>query len=340
MSNFVLVPECGNIRAYLLHGRHRTPHLIMTHRCLCAAHPPRVTVPTPTNTRRVILVVLDGLRPDAVDNFDLHHLRRLSRIGASTMSARTVFPSLTWAALASLFTGVPPETHGVIADTVHLPRPRAKLEPLPERLTSAGFPSSAFMGEIPALYKGIASRIAKRLGFSEARFTGTGASDVLVSARSTLRSQRRGLIFLHWADADRAGHEHGWMSDAYGDGARRLDAALAALVGSTGVETDPHTLLIVLADHGGGGVDPKCHEAPHPVNQTIPLALVGGSVRQRALADSGLLDVPATIAWALGVGAPSSFAGRVLAEAFEPDEARGVLPDFTGTVERGEQATV
>lgn len=279
--------------------------------------------------RRAIVVVLDGLRPDAIEEFDLASVRQLMRSGASSLAATTVTPSLTWPALTSLLCGLPPQTHGIVGDSLHVPRPKSKLQPLPELLGAGGFPSAAFMGAIPSLYRGIASRIAKGLGFAEARFSGEHAAGVLLAARSTLRTQRRGLIFLHWADADRVGHEHGWMSAAYGDAARRLDSALGTLVSWLGIHEDPHTLLVALADHGGGGVDPKHHEEPHPLNTTIPVALAGGAVRQHILEPPSLLDVPPTIAWALGVQPPTAYAGRVLHEAFEP---RGALAPYEPAV--------
>ena len=62
-------------------------------------------MPTATPIRRVILVVLDGLRPDAIPRFGLAHLAALAHGGASTMLARTVHPSVTAAAMASLLTG-------------------------------------------------------------------------------------------------------------------------------------------------------------------------------------------------------------------------------------------
>jgi len=278
----------------------------------------------PSDVRRVIVVVLDGVRPDAVDAFDMHHLRRLARAGPSSMRAQTVSPSLTWPAMTSLLCGVPPADHGILADSIHLPRPKMKLSPLPELLRRAGYPCSAFMGEIPTLYRGIGARIARSLGFTDMRFSGSTATEVLLAARSVLRTQRRGLVFMHWADADRVGHDHGWMSAPYGEACRRVDTALGLLVSDTEVEADPHTLLIALADHGGGGLVANHHVGLHPLNATIPLVMAGGGLRHEALPEASLLDVPATIAWALGVKPHASYTGRVLSEAFRPDD-RGAV---------------
>lgn len=45
--------------------------------------------------QRVVLVVLDGLRPDAIPRFGLTQLSELVQEGAATMFARTVSPSVT-----------------------------------------------------------------------------------------------------------------------------------------------------------------------------------------------------------------------------------------------------
>ena len=270
---------------------------------------------TPTAIRRVIIVVLDGLRPDAIDAFELSNIRAMALSGASTMSARTVSPSCTWPAMTSLLSGMPPETHGILRDSPHVPRPKTPLEPLPALLSRAGQHSAVFVRALPALYRGTARLIAKGLGFAEARFAGTAAEEVTMAASKNLRTQERGLVVLHWADADQAGESRGWMTHEYGDACRRLDSALGLLMKLTSCNSDPHTLVIALADHGGGGVTVNDHSEEHPLNWTIPLILAGGSIRHTTLEEAHLLDVPATTAWLLGVTRPPAYAGRVLIEA-------------------------
>lgn len=277
---------------------------------------------TPTAIRRVIIVVLDGLRPDAIDMFDLSNIRAMALSGASTMCGRTVSPSCTWPAMTTLVSGVLPETHGILRDSPHVPRPKTPLEPLPSVLSRAGYPSAVFMRALPALYRGTARLIAKRLGFAEARFAGTTAEEVTMAASKNLRSQERGLIVMHWADADQAGESHGWMTQEYGDACRRLDSALGLLMKLTACSNDPHTLVIALADHGGGGVTVNDHCEEHHLNWTIPVILAGGSVQHTTIEEAHLVDVPATAAWALGVTPPPVYAGRVLIEAIGTGEER------------------
>jgi bisphosphoglycerate-independent phosphoglycerate mutase (AlkP superfamily) len=172
------------------------------------------------------------------------------------------------------------------------------------------------MPQVPFLMRGIAGRLATALGLGLFRHHGTNADEVLAAARSTLASQRRGLIVLHWLDADRAGHAHGWMSPQYAGAAERMDAALGALEAAVDLD-DPTTLLIALADHGGGGATLKHHDSAHPLDTTIPVMLAGGAVVPCELgAGVSLTDIPATILWALGLARPESYVGRPLLQAF------------------------
>jgi predicted AlkP superfamily pyrophosphatase or phosphodiesterase len=263
--------------------------------------------------RRVILVILDGLRADAIDVFGLDTLQCLRKTAAYTSVARTVEPSVTWAVMTSLMTGVAPAVHGVVSERIHLPRPKAKLHPLPATLAEAGLPSTALLCSIPRLFRPVASAIGRGLGIGHLRFVGKGAEDILAAAYDGLAEQRRGLIFLHWPDADGTGHEHGWMSPEYADASRTLDRTLGALLRVIDLENDPETLLIALADHGGGGVDPKDHESAHPYDRLVPLYFLGAGVSAGDLGPNvSLLDVPATILWALGVDRPSTYAGTEL----------------------------
>lgn len=277
---------------------------------------------------RVIVVVLDGLRADAVPLLHLEHLERLAREGAATFSARTVTPSVTAAAMGSLLTGVRPSDHGLASDRFTVPRPRVALQPLPRHLAAHGFTTHAFLAALPFGYGALAGRLARTLGVTSASFRGTESTGILAAARPVLARGERGLFLLHWPDADRAGHAHGWTSRPYVAAARRMDEALGMLDHLTGASREPGTLLVAMADHGGGGVVARDHDSMHPHDRTIPLILAGGDVVSGELAPlSSLLDVPATIAWAMGAGVPVGYAGRAMVEAFRPASVAGAPAD-------------
>ena len=281
-------------------------------------------MPTTALVRRVVLVVLDGLRPDAIPAFSLDTIDALAQSGAYTASASTVEPSVTAACMASMLCGVAPDRHGVTSTRFHIPRRSQPVFPMPAVLRDAGLPTTFFMAEVPFLCRGLAKRIAKHLGIGRAGFGGRDSTGVLEAAREALRRQREGLIVMHWPDADDAGHKHGWMSDAYANAATRMDRTLANLAEIVDMPWSTDTMLIALADHGGGGAIHNDHESDHPLDRTIPMVLTGGGIApQTSLPDANLLDVPATILWALGVARPASYDGRPLAEVATPSLALG-----------------
>ncbi len=171
---------------------------------------------------------------------------------------------------------------------------------------------------ISRLFRGAGTRLAAHVG-AQVTFEGSGAEGILDQAIVRLEQERSGLFFLHWPDADLAGHSDGWMSPAYQCGARQLDGALERLARVTGVLDDPSTVLIACADHGGGGIVANDHCSRHLEDITIPIVMVGGQVVPADLgAGASLVDIPATVPWLLGIPTPTNYAGRALTEGFIP----------------------
>ena len=273
----------------------------------------------PRAVKRVVLIVLDGLRPDAIPRFGLRHLSELVRRGASSMRATTVGPSVTVACMASLLTGVSPDAHGVHRPRSLLARRPAKLHPMPRALKEASVRCEAFLTDFPWFLRPLAGRLARALHL-EATFVGRGSALIVEEALPRLRAMTDGFVMMHWPDGDDAGHDHGWMSPEYGNAARRMDEAMGAVVEALSPFDREDTLLIATADHGGGGADPRDHDSAHPTDRTIPLIFAGGGVAPRALREPvSLLDIPPTVLWALGAPIPGTYHGRPLVELFERD---------------------
>src|SRR3712207_6719837 len=62
-------------------------------------------------------ILIDGLRPDAIDAARCPRLRALRSRGAATMRATSVMPSVTLPCHTSIFHSVPPTRHGVTTNT-------------------------------------------------------------------------------------------------------------------------------------------------------------------------------------------------------------------------------
>ena len=91
--------------------------------------------------RRLILALTDGLRPDAITPTIMPSLHGLSQAFTAAAEARTVRPSATVAALASLATGVAPDTHRLVQPGLgFLPRV-SRLRPVARELARHGVTS-------------------------------------------------------------------------------------------------------------------------------------------------------------------------------------------------------
>jgi type I phosphodiesterase/nucleotide pyrophosphatase len=99
--------------------------------------------------RRLILALTDGLRPEAITPTRMPSLHELSRAFTVAVEARTVRPSATVAALASLATGVAPDSHRLVQPGLgFLPRV-SRLRPVARELAQRGVPSDVVTAELP-----------------------------------------------------------------------------------------------------------------------------------------------------------------------------------------------
>jgi hypothetical protein len=270
---------------------------------------------------RCIVVLADGLRPDAITHLLAPTLRALGRDHVRALHATTVRPSVTVAALASLATGVGPGTHGLTEPGLGFLTRLGRLRPLARELARHRIPTVVAAGILAARSRPVARALVAGAG-ADRLFTSRGSAvEIVRDAVPALTSLRHGLAFLYLPDCDRAGHAEGWMSAAYVRAVAAVDAAVRLLAGFL-----DDSLLIVLSDHGGGGVHPTDHDAPHPVNDAIPVILAGASVRRHhtLTAPVSLLDIPATVLEWFGVPVPQCYEGRPLTDAFVTAGAEAV----------------
>ena len=272
--------------------------------------------------RRVILILADGLRPDAISPGLTPWLDALSREYCLAPDAVTVRPSTTFAALASLVTGVAPTTHGFTSPGLGLVGRLQPMRTVARELSRHGVSTRVVTGETELPQRAMVTALGAAVGIPRITCVGSTAREVASAACREADSRRAGVTFVYLNDCDVAGHRDGWMSRSYLAAAAEVDDAVGALTILAG-----DSLVIVLADHGGGGVSADDHHEPHPTNDRIPLILAGPSVARRRRLDGpvSLLDVPPTLLHWLRVPVPASYQGRVLADAFDPPARAAVI---------------
>lgn len=289
----------------------------------CAAHyvrstPPAASVALPESSisQHVIVVSIDGLRPDAISKFGAINLQRLMREGSFTLEATTITPSKTLPSHTSMLTGEGPDRHHVLWNNVATAK-RDEIE-LPNIFSVArahGYSTAAFFSK--AKFEPL--QRPGTLDYSQAPgglFGRWSSSRTMADVARHLASAPPNLLFVHLTDPDAAGHRAGWMSAEYGTAVRKADDAVGRLI----VLADRaygagRYSLIVTADHGGHDYN---HGSEDPRDVTIPWIAWGLGVRPGSLSASVVrtMDTASTVVWLLGLSEPTDWAGSPVTDAF------------------------
>jgi predicted AlkP superfamily pyrophosphatase or phosphodiesterase len=277
-----------------------------------------VLPPAERLTSNVLLVSIDGLRPDAIERFSATTLQRLVREGSSSLSARTIMPSTTLPSHTSMLTGEPPEDHGVLWNNVATaPGGTVEFPTLFSIARAHGYRTAAFFSK--AKFNSL--QRPGTLDYSQAPggWFGRWSSERTVGdVRAHLETTRPNVLFVHLSDPDRAGHSSGWMGEAYGRAVRQADAALAQLLTSADTAYGAGNYsVIVTADHGGHAYG---HGTEDPQDVTIPWIAWGRGVAAGSLDGRPIdtIDTAPTVLWLLGVERPDHWNGEPVVDAFRP----------------------
>lgn len=247
-------------------------------------------------------------------------LHAMAREGAVTWTARSIVPPLTLPAHTSMLTGFAPEQHGVYWNQWIPAFGPLRAQTVFMLAKSNGLSSAVFSGKDKLAHlfpTGSVDRVSFPL--TDPRdWTGTNvfsARAVAEQAVGYFMRSKPHLMFVHFPDADLAGHFHGWGSPEQSAALAECDAALALL--RTGIERTggTNTIFLLTADHGGAGL---YHGLNRPDDMTIPWIAWGAGVKRgHALTNQvALPDTAATIAWLFGLRLPANAIGQPVREAF------------------------
>lgn len=209
----------------------------------------------------VVVCLIDGLGATSIEAHpELFDALDPARGG----SIEAAFPTTTPTGLASLGTGMTAGRHGIVGASFWLPDEEQVLSPLHwgRRPTpSAVQPESTVFERVQRTgvrAVTIAPRAYSNSGLTHAVLRGSeylpaeDAAQRAAHLRSIMAASERALIYVYWADLDRAAHEFGSTSGQW----RQAAAEVNRLLGDLRAELRADATLVVTADHGI--VD--CHE--------------------------------------------------------------------------------
>ena len=303
-----------------LHRLPRALRALLATVLVIAASPVHADEP-PARAARVLVISVDGLRPDVLLRAEMPALRGLMARGAFTMWARTIPAAITLPSHTSMLTGVTEERHGVDWNG-DLPVGQAQRWPRVPTLFEVAH--RAGLSTAMACGKSKFSALARPGALDRACVPPRGStysdSAVTDSALRFLRELRPQVLFVHLPSGDFTGHDHGWGSEEQIRAAAGADRCISRLLGAYArLGLLDSTVVIVSADHGGAA---RTHGANDPRSRTIPWICAGPGVR----ADLDLASIPgpdvdtvdtfATACWVLGLETPDGIEGRPVRKAF------------------------
>jgi predicted AlkP superfamily pyrophosphatase or phosphodiesterase len=214
----------------------------------------------------VIVISIDAFRADYINRGITPTLSALAREGARAVAVHPSFPSQTFPNHYTLVTGLRPDHHGLVANTMDDPN-----------VSAEGFSKTANSYADPRWWNGgtplwvTAAKVGKR----SASFAWPGSDVTINGGRPTyLAPWRKGAsaadaaaLVLNWMDlgparrpalsfvyldaVDEAGHDYGPNSKEVNAALRAVDSAIATIVaGLKRRGLYERTNLVVLSDHG------------------------------------------------------------------------------------------
>lgn len=267
----------------------------------------------------VVILSVDGLRPDCLLLANTPTFRALIHESAYTFWAKTTAVSVTLPSHVSMLTGVKPDRHGITWN-YRLPFSEPVFPKVPtimELATTGGYVTALVAG------KAKFAVLNKPGAITHASVPTEQVTDAVAVAEaiSLIERYQPGLIMIHFPELDAVGHAKGWGSHEQllqlENTDRQLARVLAALE-RTGLRAK--TLMIVTADHGGAGLS---HGAEDARSRHIPWIVNGPGVKKFfdltgvAKLEVNTEDTFATAAYVLGLPLPAGIDGKPVVEAFE-----------------------
>ncbi len=240
-----------------------------------------------TNSKRVVIIGLDGLSVPGFQTAKHPNIDSLFANGVVSLTTRPVMPSVTLPNWTTHLSGAGPEEHGVTANNWTL-----KDHPLQaiETDTDGYFPSifkvlketvphvkTAFYYNWKELINSMNQRYLDEVSFEDSdRFESNYSKAINFIKKN---KSEPALIFLYSVHTDHAGHSHKWMSPEYIAAIKKADTAIGKFIYQLKADhlyDDTHFFLIT--DHGG---NPESgHGGVSMDEMQVPWAITGPQIKR------------------------------------------------------------
>ena len=267
----------------------------------------------PSEIKHVILIVLDGVRPDRLLAANTPNMDNLVADGSYTWNAITVIPPVTISAIPSIFTGATPAVHKVEdwAGQIYA-------ETIVEVFEEAGL-HTAIIDQDPILGGYLATYCTGyHYRYNEFEYYTTMAINYFTQHEPF-------FLTIYDPEPDEMAHEYGDQSDQYRSAIERADVQIGRVMDmlrELGVYDQ--TLIVITPDHGMTGFS---HGSGTTTDMRIfsifrgPGVKRGYEMENLENSDIGyvahrIIDITPTITVLSGLRTPANSEGRVIYQIF------------------------
>jgi predicted AlkP superfamily pyrophosphatase or phosphodiesterase len=244
--------------------------------CLCGNVPAQTSRPIPA-IKKVVIISVDGLRPDLMLRANTPNMHALMDMGCFTLWARTTAESVTLPSHTSMLTGVTPVKHWIQWNSdLPLKHPVYPFYPtIFELAHQVGYTTAMAAGKSKFI------NLAKPGTLDWVYIPNVPKDedmDVVAQAVCMILAHQPDVLFVHLPSTDNIGHAYGWASPRQMDAIAGADQCIGLILWALDYcHLRDSTFLIVTADHGGSGLT---HGPDDPRSRNIPWIAVGPGIRK------------------------------------------------------------
>jgi len=263
----------------------------------------------------VIIVLVDGARPDIIDKVGGEGFSFLKEEGALFSNAYALPPTYSIPARAAISTGLPHEISGVTSNWYN----RGVLD----------IPSIFSLAKIYGLKTGAIGDSSISMLFKDYLDTyieipetsGHMKKSTEEAVKIITSGELPNILWVGFADVDEAGHSHGALSSRYEEAIAEASQSIMKIIEALKLRgMDDKTVLIVLSDHGH--LDKGGHGGDELEVRWIYLSIMGPSINKNVILNTDIYytSIASTIAFILGLPPELISYGPPLSDAFSEDE--------------------
>ncbi|MFN8672428.1 MAG: alkaline phosphatase family protein [Candidatus Sericytochromatia bacterium] len=249
-------------------------------------------------TKHVVIISVDGLRPDVLLNTKTPNLNNEWKKGTYSFTAQTIVPSLTLPSHTSMLTGAKFEKHKISWNDYN-PNKKLEVKTIFEYAKENNMTTALFVAKNKFKQLDRKNNEFDKFYCPDNALTMFSFQNVLDTAEKYLLEKKPNITFVHLAEIDSHGHVFGWNSWIQQGMLEKMDKPLTNFMEKINKEIDD-SVIIFTSDHGGHFL---MHGTNDPIDTTIPWFAVGKNINKNKKIERTIntYDTTATALWLLGI---------------------------------------